>query len=264
VRQISVEVGAGDPADQAARVRAGEAFSNAATAAVRQWRYQSPADPPIAFLVTARFDGEADAIATQSDGSAAAGRAVLARFTTADPGNELAEFERRLSTLREERSRAAAQFGEQDPRVLELSKQLQAMERELERTRELEKRVAVTEVRPGGAVARVTGPGATSQSPVRVGGNVRPPTKTRHVNPVYPEVAKSARVQGVVIMEVTIDEQGRVAEARVLRSIPLLDQAALDSVQQWEFTPTLLNGTPVPIVMTVTVQFSLPEAQPLF
>jgi TonB family protein len=94
-------------------------------------------------------------------------------------------------------------------------------------------------------------------APVRVGGAVRPPTRTRDVRPVYPEEAKAAGVQGVVIAEVMIDAQGRVEEARVLRSIPLLDQAALDALRQWEFTPTLLNGSPVPVIMTVTVQFSL-------
>ena len=63
--------------------------------------------------------------------------------------------------------------------------------------------------------------------------------------------------QGVVIIEATIGPNGRVQDARVLRSIPLLDQAALDAVRQWEFTPTLLNGVPVPVIMTVTVQFTL-------
>jgi hypothetical protein len=50
---------------------------------------------------------------------------------------------------------------------------------------------------------------------------------------------------------------GKVADAKVLRSIPLLDSAALDAVRQWEFTPTLLNGVPVPVIMTVTVNFTL-------
>jgi protein TonB len=64
-------------------------------------------------------------------------------------------------------------------------------------------------------------------------------------------------VQGIVIIEATIGPHGKVQEAKVLRSIPLLDQAALDAVKQWEFTPTLLNGVPVPVIMTVTVQFTL-------
>ena len=64
-------------------------------------------------------------------------------------------------------------------------------------------------------------------------------------------------MQGVVIVEATIGPDGKVSDARVLRSIPLLDQAALDAVRQWVFTPTLLNGVPVPVIMTVTVNFTL-------
>jgi protein TonB len=77
------------------------------------------------------------------------------------------------------------------------------------------------------------------------------------VNPVYPPIAQSARVQGVVIIEAIIGPDGRVTEAKVLRSIPLLDAAALDAVKQWVYTPTLLNGVPVPVIMTVTVNFTL-------
>jgi TonB family protein len=91
---------------------------------------------------------------------------------------------------------------------------------------------------------------------VRVGGAIRAPTQIRKVNPEYPAIAQSARVQGVVILEVLIDQQGRVSDIRVLRSIPLLDQAAIDAVRQWEYMPTLLNGVPVPVVMTTTVQFT--------
>ena len=94
-------------------------------------------------------------------------------------------------------------------------------------------------------------------APVRVGGNIRAPQKTRNVKPVYPQIAQSARVQGVVIIEATIGPTGKVQDARVLRSIPLLDQAALDAVRQWEYSPTLLNGVPVPVIMTVTVNFTL-------
>ena len=74
---------------------------------------------------------------------------------------------------------------------------------------------------------------------------------------MYPAIAQSARVQGIVIIEATIAPNGKVTDTKVLRSIPLLDQAALDAVKQWEFTPTLLNGVPVPVIMTVTVQFTL-------
>src|SRR3990170_2920500 len=100
----------------------------------------------------------------------------------------------------------------------------------------------------GGIVGGVTG---------GVGGDVKPPTKVKHVKPQYPPIAQSARVQGVVIIEATIGPSGLVQDAKVLRSIPLLDQAALEAVKQWEFTPTLLNGVPVPVIMTVTVNFTL-------
>ncbi len=83
------------------------------------------------------------------------------------------------------------------------------------------------------------------------------PRKTVNVDPVYPRVAQAVRIEGVVILEAVIDVQGRVESVRVLRSIPLLDQAAVDAVKQWTFTPTLLNGVPVPIAMTVTVNFEL-------
>ena len=78
--------------------------------------------------------------------------------------------------------------------------------------------------------------------PVRVGGNIRTPTKVKDMRPEYPPVAQSARVQGVVIIEAVIDESGNVTNARVVRSIPLLDAAALDAVSQWQFTPTEVNG----------------------
>src|SRR5437667_362603 len=93
--------------------------------------------------------------------------------------------------------------------------------------------------------------------PVRVGGNIKAPQRIKDVKPVYPAIAQSARVQGVVIIEATIGPNGLVQEAKVLRSIPLLDAAALEAVRQWTYTPTLLNGVPVPVIMTVTVNFTL-------
>jgi TonB family protein len=100
-------------------------------------------------------------------------------------------------------------------------------------------------------------PPSWTDGAIRVGGNVMAPAKTKHVNPLYPEIAQDARVQGVVILEVRIGADGKVSHARVLRSVPLLDQAALDAVMQWEFTPTRLNGQPVPVLLAVTVQFTL-------
>ena len=98
--------------------------------------------------------------------------------------------------------------------------------------------------------------------PVRVGGNIAPPTKVRDARPVYPEDAKAANVQGVVVLETTLGADGRVTDVRVLQSIPLLDQAAIDAVRQWEYTPTLLNGVAVPVIMTVTINFTLAGSAP--
>lgn len=100
-------------------------------------------------------------------------------------------------------------------------------------------------------------PPAAATGPIVVGGNIKPPARTKYVAPVYPEIARNARVQGVVILEAIIGADGKVEQARVLRSKPLLDEAALVAVRAWEYTPTLLNGRPTPVIMTVTVQFTL-------
>jgi TonB family protein len=93
--------------------------------------------------------------------------------------------------------------------------------------------------------------------PLRVGGEIKVPTKIRDVKPDYPADARAARVQGVVIIEAVIDADGQVAASRVLRSIPGLDEAAMQAVQQWRFTPTMLNNAPSAMLMTVTVNFRL-------
>jgi periplasmic protein TonB len=92
--------------------------------------------------------------------------------------------------------------------------------------------------------------------PVRVGG-VSMPAKVHDVAPVYPRIARDAHVEGVVIIEAVIAVDGSVRDARVLRSQPLLDGAALDAVKQWRYAPTRLNGVAVPVIVTVTVQFRL-------
>jgi len=81
--------------------------------------------------------------------------------------------------------------------------------------------------------------------------------KIKHVAPVYPPIALAARKEGLVILEALIAENGDVQQVRVLRSDALFDQAAITAVQQWKFNPTRLNGEPVPLVMTVTVGFTL-------
>jgi TonB family protein len=93
--------------------------------------------------------------------------------------------------------------------------------------------------------------------PVRVGGNVPQPAKTRDARPTYPAEAQTQHVQGVVIILALIDPSGSVANARILRSIPALDEAALSAVSRWQFTPTVVDGASVAVLMTVTVNFTL-------
>jgi TonB family protein len=92
----------------------------------------------------------------------------------------------------------------------------------------------------------------------RVGGHIKPPRKTKDLRPVYPEAMRLARVAGVVIIEATISATGCVADARVVRGVqPPLDVAGLRAVLGWRFEPTLLDGRPVPVIMTVTANFTL-------
>ena len=114
---------------------------------------------------------------------------------------------------------------------------------------------------PGGVVGAVVGglpPPPEQEVPVvKVGGEIREPKKLRHVNPAYPELAARARVQGTVVLECVVSPQGQVLKVSVLRSIPLLDAAAIEAVRQWAYTPTLKDGVPVKVLLTVNVRFAL-------
>jgi len=111
--------------------------------------------------------------------------------------------------------------------------------------------------RPGLIVPRATPP-VVPGGPIRVDGHIiKPPTRLVNVTPVYPDDARAAHVGGVVVLEITIGESGSVTSARVLRSIPMLDQAAIDAVLQWVYEPPLLNGAPVEVQMIATINFSL-------
>ncbi|MBD3413395.1 MAG: TonB family protein, partial [Candidatus Aminicenantes bacterium] len=102
----------------------------------------------------------------------------------------------------------------------------------------------------GGVVGQV-------EAPVRVGGQIKKPKLIHSVPPHYPEIARQARVEGVVIIEATTDIYGRVQNVRVLKSQPLLDQAAKDAVRQWVYEPMVINGRPRPVIFTVIVTFEL-------
>ena len=90
---------------------------------------------------------------------------------------------------------------------------------------------------------------------VRVAAPMRAPKKIKDVAPVYPAIARDARIGGVVQIEATVGQDGNVVDAHVVHSVPMLDQAALDAVQQWRYEPATQNGKAVPVVMTVNVNF---------
>jgi len=99
-------------------------------------------------------------------------------------------------------------------------------------------------------------PKPVKRDPIKVSSDVQESKLIRRVEPVYPELAKRARVEGRVLLVVTVDEEGNVYEIRVIAGHSLLVEAALSAVRQWKYSPTLLNGEPVPVITTVTVRFS--------
>jgi TonB family protein len=97
-----------------------------------------------------------------------------------------------------------------------------------------------------------------ASEPYRVGGEVTRPEKVSGDSPAYTEIARKARVTGVVIVEAVIDEQGNVTDTRVLKGLPMgLDRTAVEAVETWKFKPATLDGRPVPVYFVVTVNFQL-------
>jgi TonB family protein len=90
-----------------------------------------------------------------------------------------------------------------------------------------------------------------------IGGDLPPPKKVADVRPAFPDAAQAAGLAGVVIAEIVVDETGQVANAHLVQQIPLLEEAALAAVRQWRFDPVIVDGRPVPVRMTVTVNFTL-------
>ena len=118
---------------------------------------------------------------------------------------------------------------------------------------------------PGGVAGGIVGgfitapppPPPVPVAPVRVGGDISAPRLLHRVDPEYPLMAVAAQIEGMVILEATVDEAGAVSDTRVLRSHSVLDQAAVEAVEQWRYEPLRLNGKAQPFVLTVTVSFSL-------
>jgi periplasmic protein TonB len=117
----------------------------------------------------------------------------------------------------------------------------------------------------GGVVGGVVGgviteapPPPKPDAPLRVGGDVKAPVAINKVDPQYPEVARKARISGIVIVECTISRNGDVTDIHVLKPLPFgLDQAAVDAVKRWKFKPGTLNGQPVDVIFNLTVNFKL-------
>jgi protein TonB len=119
---------------------------------------------------------------------------------------------------------------------------------------------------PGGVVGGIVGglpqaaPPTLSPVPtVRIGGHLVAPKRVHAVEPVYPELARAARVSAILIVEALVGVDGRVKTVKVLRGHPLLDEPAIEAVQQWRYQPLLLNGQPTQFILTVTIVFNLRE-----
>ncbi|HYT65648.1 MAG TPA: TonB family protein [Vicinamibacterales bacterium] len=110
----------------------------------------------------------------------------------------------------------------------------------------------------GPAIAVPPAPEPPKQTgPVRVADLPVAPRKTVDVRPIYPDFARAARIEGTVVMEAVLDPSGHVTQLRVIQSVPMLDQAAIDAVRQWRYSPSLYGGHPVSVLMTITIRFKL-------
>jgi len=98
---------------------------------------------------------------------------------------------------------------------------------------------------------------ADASAPLQVGGRIGMPQRLSQAQPIYPAIAKQGQIQGVVEVSIVIDANGNVERAKIVKSIPQLDKAALDAVKQWKYAPTVVNGAAVPVTMVVKVTFTL-------
>ncbi|MEM7048730.1 MAG: TonB family protein [Acidobacteriota bacterium] len=101
-------------------------------------------------------------------------------------------------------------------------------------------------------------PPVEPEGPIMVGGDVKAPIKEYAPPPTYTEIARKARIQGVVIVQATVTKGGVVQDVKVLKGLPMgLDKAAVDAVKKWKFKPATLNGKPVDVYYNLTVNFTL-------
>jgi protein TonB len=109
----------------------------------------------------------------------------------------------------------------------------------------------------GGIIAAPPPPPPPPQERIRVGGQVQQAKLSNQARPVYPPLARQARIQGTVKLEAIIGKDGTIQELKVVSGHPLLIQSALDAVKQWHYQPTMLNGVPVEVITTIDVNFTL-------
>jgi protein TonB len=116
---------------------------------------------------------------------------------------------------------------------------------------------------PGGVVGGVVGGLPTDVAPppeakpIRVGGMVQAPKLVTRVDPAYPELARVARTTALLVLEATVGPDGRVRDVTIIRGQPIFNEAAVAAVKQWRYQPLLLNGVPVPFIVTVTLNFHI-------
>ena len=175
---------------------------------------------------------------------------VLAAETTGVAAVSLEDFLRarlattkeQLSELEREQNAALAQVAPDHPDVAMLRQRVEQVRESMARLEAELRRAIETRPRP---VYRGDAPGLTPPRPVQV------------VRASYTQAAMAARVEGTVVIEAIVDEQGLVAGPKVIRSLPLLDEAALATVRQWVFSPGLLNGEPVPVLVQIELEYHL-------
>jgi protein TonB len=116
----------------------------------------------------------------------------------------------------------------------------------------------------GGVLSSAVSPApidSAPQGPIRVGKGVRAPRVIFGPDPVYPLLARHARVSGAVVIDAVIDTQGNVVEMRAVSGNPLLVMAAMQALRQWKYEPTILGGQPFPVRLLVTITFELKDRE---